>query len=124
MRTRSRPWVYIIGPYTGANATEQFDNCMMALNVARDVWDCGGAALCPHFNSYAFDACATHREFVAAYKRLMLKCDGVVVLKGWRSSVGSKVEVASALKAKMPIWYNDFMEDVTMEQWIAGLRLR
>ena len=75
-----RPWIFISGPYSDAKPRIQMDNCAFALSYAEFIWDNGGAALCPHYNSYLLDYCADHAQFVKAYKRLLGFCDGVLML--------------------------------------------
>ena len=121
---KHRPWIYIIAPYSGKNVTEQQENCSFACSIARRIWEIGGAALCPHMNSFMLDACASHAEFVRAYKRLLGKCDGVVVLGCREPSKGCREEIAHAKRLKLPMYYNHFCEDKTLEEWIKELKIR
>ncbi len=120
---RVRPWIYIAGPYSGKSKSETRENCTRALMYADAVWRSGGAALCPHYNSYLLDDCSSHKAFVDAYVRLLAFCDGVLMLPKWTKSKGACREYSAARRLGKPIIdFGGGNQD--LEGWIKKLRVK
>jgi hypothetical protein len=116
-----RPWIFISGPYSDAKPRVQMDNCAFALSYAELIWENGGAALCPHYNSYLLDYCTEHAQFVKAYKRLLGFCDGVLMLPKWTDSKGARQEHTEAQRLCKPTLYLDG-GNVDIVGWIKELK--
>ena len=120
---KHRPWIYIAGPYSGNTELQTRENCNMALEYAALVWRSGGAALCPHYNSFLLADCASYKAFVDAYVRILEFCDGVLMLPGWLRSKGACREYSEAKRMGKPII--DFAggnQDLT--GWLKKLRVK
>ena len=87
---------YVSGRYTGQTVEETDINIRHAENVARTIWRAGFAAICPHTNSAHFDDEANYLTFIEKYMDIVERCDVVVAMIGYQTSLGATVEVAYA----------------------------
>ena len=93
--------VYIAGPYRGRTPYQVEKNIARAKKAALKVWKAGHIALCPHMNTANFDGELPDEVWMDGALELMLRCDVVLVLKGWDSSKGSRAEVTEAMSRGM-----------------------
>lgn len=97
--------IYIAGPYTAANAWLVEQNIRRAEEVAASVWLAGMAAICPHANArHMLEGVTTPESALAGTMEMMRRCDAVVLVDGWKRSLGTLAEVAEADRLRIPIF--------------------
>lgn len=101
--------VYIAGPYRGPNAWAIEQNIRRAEDVAAQVWKAGLAALCPHANSRHMDGVTTDENFLAGTLEMLRRCDAVVLIPGWGTSVGTRIEREEAIRRGIPVFDADML---------------
>lgn len=84
--------VYVAGPYRGANAYEVELNIREAEAATFELAKAGIVAFCPHTMFRHFDGTLTDEFWLLASSELMLRCDYLLLLTGWRKSEGCKAE--------------------------------
>jgi len=121
------PLVYIAGPFRANGKDDIRDedvkkNVAHAMDVARQLWESGIAALCPHANtSMEFTEGRTDPQmFLDADIKMMMACDAVLMLDNWQSSEGAKREHEIAEKLGMPIYEPGQMDKA---MGVDGVRL-
>lgn len=89
--------IYVSGPISGMSDANQpaFNRAAKALS------DLGHSVCNPFENGLSPDA--TWEEHMRADIRMLLKCDGVAMLPGWRGSRGANIERQLALDLGMPV---------------------
>ena len=95
--------VYTAGPYTlGDKAV----NIHRAREIAMELWLKGYAVICPHTNSAWFDEMCTvdYNTFLAGCLRMVEVADALLMLPGWTTSHGAKVERKHALTLGIPVF--------------------
>ncbi len=105
-RAGRRVLVYVAGPYRASNAWEVEQNVRAAEAHSLKVWEAGGVPVCPHTMTRYFDGALPDDTFLNGLIELMLRCDLVYVLPGWRKSEGTKAEIAEADQALIPVLFN------------------
>lgn len=87
--------IYIIGPIRSKwGLIGRLINVWRGRQAAVRLWKAGFAVICPHLNSFTMQwAIRDEDRLVELDCELVRRCDFVVILKGWRKSVGSNVEV-------------------------------
>ena len=89
--------VYIAGPYRDPRGTAYVeDNIRAAEAVARQLWACGLAVICPHTNTRHFDGVCPDDWFLKGDLTMLARCDTIVMLPGWEKSDGAKDELSYA----------------------------
>ena len=89
--------VYISGPYRAGTIVQIEANITAAENEAIYCWGQGFAVLCPHKNSRDFERIFKEDSvLLPGDEELVSRCDIIVMLPGWRQSVGSRREHARA----------------------------
>jgi Domain of unknown function (DUF4406) len=99
--------IYVAGPYRSTQESKsQDENIENAKAVAIKLWDQGHAVVCPHTNSGDFDKeCKlTDDQWLAGTIDLLRRCDAMVLVPGWKSSVGTQGEVEFAKSHNIPIY--------------------
>lgn len=97
--------IYIAGPHTGKDKAETLSNIAKARCVAHDCWAAGYATICPHMNTAEFDD-ISKSIFYAGDLEILEKCDAVVLLPHWKTSMGARMEVQHAIKHGIRIYEN------------------
>ena len=97
--------IYIAGPYKAATPYETLCNILAARERALDVWELGGAALCPHSNTALFDGARgiPDATWYTGYAEMLLRCDAVYTVPGWERSIGATEEINLALRHAIPV---------------------
>lgn len=95
--------VYIAGPYRGPTKQDIESNIQDARAAAISVCKLGFYPVCPHLNTAHFDRYASDGFFLEGTAQLLLKCDAVLVLKGYERSAGTTSEIAMAEREGIPI---------------------
>lgn len=96
--------LYVAGRYRADTPRKMLENIRAAEKIAIAIWKNGDIALCPHLNSKFFDGICPDKVFLAGAIELMRRCDGVVLVPGWQSSLGANAEVLLAEKLEIPIY--------------------
>ena len=105
---------YICGPITAANAYEQEQNVRRAEAVYVALCKAGIPAICPHLHGRFLDGIISHAEWLALDLPLLERCTDLVLVEGWRDSLGSKLEVDHAHRKGVLVWSRaaDFIANV------------
>lgn len=112
--------VYISGKYSGKERQEIEDNIQTARIAAKNVWELGMTALCPHLNTCHFEEICNckYEDYINGDLILLTKCDGIYLLPNWEQSSGAKIEHQYAKDLGLKIFYL-FSE---LEQFNEGLK--
>ena len=116
--------VYIPGPYRAPTPWGVEQNIQRAAEVAAEVWRAGHAALCPDANSAHMEGVTDDANFLAGTLEMMRRCDAVLLVPGWGTSVGTQAERAEAMRRGMPVFdanlwgVDEAVEQLT--QWAMG----
>ena len=94
---------YVAGPYRAPTVRGIVENIRRAEEAALWLWRNGYAALCPHLNTALFDGACPDEVWLAGGLELLRRCDLVVLVPGWESSEGTRVEVAEAYRLGLPM---------------------
>lgn len=100
--------LYTAGKYAGKNEGEKFANIGIAAQVAIELWNDGHVVICPHMNTMDFEHYTNleNRDFVERDLLIVERCDGIVMLPGWKESRGAVREWEHAIQngIKIYIW--------------------
>lgn len=103
----SLPLLYIAGPYRGPTSEAVALNISTAKHTAALACRKGWAPVTPHMNFAQMDhiAPALGDEFwLLASLSLLRRCSALVLLPGWRESVGTLDEIAEARHLGIPLF--------------------
>ena len=92
----SKPVVYVAGPFRGDSHWKIAENIRRAERAALELWKIGAAALCPHANTSNFQDELPDHVWLDGDFELLRRCDAVLMIKGWRQSVGACAEYSFA----------------------------
>ena len=108
--------VYISGKYSGTS-DEISANIKLAREYSIKVWEYGFTALCPHLNTQNFevDCNCVYDDYIDGDLHLVDRCDGVLMLPGWKDSNGARIERSHALKMGFPVF--DDWENFIRYEW-------
>ena len=90
---------YIAGPYRAKDVRGIVTNIRNAELYAIKWWRKGYAVICPHLNTALFDGALPDEAWLQGDITLMLRADIVVMIPGWKKSVGARREYKIAKKA-------------------------
>lgn len=96
--------LYVAGPYRSDTLNGIAENIAKARQVALEIWQAGGYALCPHMNTALMDGAVTVEHILEGDFEMLRRCDGIVMLPGWEQSEGAKMERKEAVKACVPVY--------------------
>ena len=96
---------YIIGPYRAKNVYEMVQNIRWAESVALKYWEKGYAVICPHKNTALLDGFLPDGVWLKGDRELIKRSDVVIVMKYWKESIGSRMEVELAKNLNKEIIY-------------------
>src|SRR5690349_18649019 len=96
--------VFLSGPYASDSHWEMLGNIRRAEETALGIWKAGAAVICPHRNSAWFGGIVSKEVFLTGYLAIMLTCDCVALLPGWKTSRGSVLERGFALDHGIPVF--------------------
>ena len=96
--------VYIAGKYRGKTPWEVEQNIRAAEDVGAKVIAAGHMPLIPHANTRHMEGLADDAFFLAGTMELLRRCDAVVLVPGWSTSVGAKAEVVEAQRLDLPVF--------------------
>lgn len=99
--------LYIAGPYRGKNSWEVEQNIQRAESYIEMIAKCGILPVCPHTMFRNFDGTMTGQWWLDATAQLLVRCDGIFLVDGWRNSAGSLSELEMAKGLGMDIFAHD-----------------
>ncbi len=90
--------LYICGPIRNDDADIQTANIIRGIEAAKAIWQGGGAAICPHALAYFQEdnPASEQTQYIDGDLEMIKRCDAVLALRGWPSSVGASAEVCFA----------------------------
>ena len=118
------PIVYIAGPYLGSIKPEDHNASSFLeidknINHARDVAvllaQHGIGFFCPHMNSAHFEVLAPDASvdyWYAMDLSILHNCEAILMLSGWESSHGAKLELEFAKAHEIPDFYETCLENL------------
>jgi hypothetical protein len=125
MTTTPPRLIYIAGPYRAATTWQREQNSKGRSIVGVAVAKAGAYPVIPHSITAHFDAAHLTSEasddlWLPGTLELMRRCDGVLLLPGWKESKGSCAEHAEAAARGIPVeeWHTI---DIRKEQAVARL---
>ena len=100
--------IYTAGPYSqtaGVGTVEE--NIQQAREIAVKLWDMGYTVLCPHLNTAGFETLTTlsNKDFVDRDLEMVERCDAIVMMPGWESSLGAVRELEHARQNDLVVWF-------------------
>lgn len=113
--------LYVAGPYSAPSASEREANIKAAGAVAAELWRKGHAVICPHANTSEFVVplgnddpadLETYELIMRGDLMMLARCDGLVMLEGWKSSAGARREYDYAMSLNMPIYHVPALPDL------------
>lgn len=96
--------IYIAGPYRSNTEWGVLNNIRSAEAVALKVWSLGAAAICPHKNTAFFGGALPDSVWLDGDQAILLRCDAVILVDGWETSIGATHEVALAKSRGIPVF--------------------
>lgn len=102
---RSTKLIYVAGPLRG-NLIKKWWNIYKAKRIAELFWRHGIAVYSPHLNSGWLNTPETDEFVLPANIDIMGRCDALYIMKNWRKSKGTKLEIRAAIGYKMPIFFS------------------
>ncbi len=108
--------VYVAGPFRGASPLDVRRNVERARDAGFEVAQCGAIPYIPHTMYADFDKQLTDEYWINATEEGLRRCDGILLLEGWRESEGSKSEANVAWDIGLPIFYDVANLKAYMEQ--------
>ena len=124
--------IYTAGPYSqtaGVGTVEE--NIQRAKDIAVILWDKGYTVLCPHLNTAGFETLTSlsNKDFVDRDLEMVERCDGIVMLPYWESSLGAVRELECARNAGLQVWFwpdvPDYLEEAQKSRSVRkGHRLK
>ena len=96
---------YISGPYRSSTPNGIYFNINQAREVAIKYWMRGYIVLTPHLNSMFMDGLIPDSEWIKRDLELLRRCDTVVMLKTWKNSQGSCIELDEAIRLNKEVIY-------------------
>lgn len=113
---RTRPRIYVAGPYSAPNNWSIDYHIQVAKEWSHDIWQDGGAALCPHLNTARFDDDILGQEdFLEGDFEWIAVSDALFLLPRWEESKGAIQEKDFAESLYIPI----FKEYSALVTWIS-----
>jgi len=98
--------LYTAGKYKGKNEGEKLINIATAMQVAIELWNDGHAVICPHLNTMDFEHYTNldNVDFVELDLLIVERCDGIVMLPGWKDSRGAVREWEHAMNNNVRVY--------------------
>jgi nucleoside 2-deoxyribosyltransferase len=79
-------------------------NIRNAEAVAAELWKAGFAVICPHMNTALMGGICPEDVWLNGDLVMLERCDLLVLVPGWRASVGTLAEVARANERGIPVY--------------------
>jgi len=110
--------VYIAGPYRADTENGVHENIEAARKVAVEVWKLGAVAVCPQLNSAYMCGVVPVERFLEGGLELVRRCDAVMLLRGWRGSIGSQSEFNLSVRLRIPQFDEGDLRNGALKRWI------
>lgn len=106
--------VYVAGRYRGKGEWRIWQNIQHASEEARKLWLKGYAVICPHRNTMFFGTGRTKDAdiWITGDLEILARCDAIYMLKGWKQSVGARMEYRLAKDLGKEIMFEDGKDGV------------
>lgn len=95
--------IYVAGPYRSETTDGVRRNIRAAEDRAADVVAAGHYPIVPHLCTGFMDGSAPDDQFMAGSLEAMKRCDEVWLVEGWETSLGTNLEIATALSLGMKV---------------------
>lgn len=101
--------VYVAGPYRGHSRERVELNIAAAKHVGALAIAKGWMPLIPHANTAGFEHLTEADDdfFLRGTLELMRRCDAVVLCPGWARSMGTRAEIETAKKFRIPVYTSE-----------------
>ena len=98
--------VYVAGPYTPNDGREEtrLDNIRRASEVAQRLLRAGHTPFCPHTMTAGWEETCGYDDFLRLGLEWLATCDAILLLPGWESSQGARMERAEAERLDIPAY--------------------
>lgn len=100
------PLVYIPGRYRADCEHAVFANIVAARALAAQVWRLNAVAICPHLNTAFMGGVVPDKRFLEGDIEILRRCDAVLTVEGWETSIGARNEVAEAKSLDLPVFHH------------------
>lgn len=97
--------VYIAGPYSAPNAWEREQNIRAAEGVCVALWSEGVAAVCVHSTARYFHGAVSEANAIAIDDAILMRCDAIMLVEGWKDSPGTLREIRIADAADKRVYF-------------------
>ena len=106
--------VYVAGPYRAPTLAERQRNVRRAARAGEAVARHGGMPVVPHLMTRWIEGVAAEEFWVRGTMAVLGRCDAVLLVEGWKGSVGSVDEVAAAVRVGLPV----FEAELDLARWL------
>lgn len=116
--------IYVAGPYRAPTAWQRDENIHRARRCGVEIARTGIAyPVIPHGNTAHFDGEAPDALWLEGTIALMKRCDGVVMIPGWRASAGARDERSVAFASSIPVLDLDGcgLDSAVLLRWIQNI---
>ncbi len=98
--------IYVAGPYTPADGREEtrLENIGLASETAKFLLTLGHTPFCPHTMTAGWEDVCSWEDFLRMDIEWLRMCDAIVLLPGWQTSRGARMEYEEALKEGLVIF--------------------
>jgi hypothetical protein len=100
--------IYVAGAFrsnaTPYNQWEQVQNIREAEALGLAVWKLGAAAIVPHLLTEHFQGALPDAVWLERDLEIMRRCDGVLLVPNWPTSVGATAEKIEAERVGLPVF--------------------
>ncbi len=106
--------VYIAGPLTPLDGRAQTRRAHIrrASEAARLLIAAGHTPFCPHTMTQGWEEACSYQHFLQMDLEWLRLCEAVLLLPGWRDSVGARGEYEEARRLGLIVW--ELLEDGVM----------
>jgi hypothetical protein len=111
--------IYIAGKFRGANAWEVACNVHEAEAAALLVATLGGMPVVPHSLGQRMAGTIDETFWLAGTLLLLSRCDGILLLPGWRDSDGATAESKYAEQRGIQPWRLAHLETPDFMRWLT-----
>lgn len=116
--------VYISGPYSPTPTSSIENHIATARRVAIEMWEGGYTTICPHLNTAHFekDCKCDYDAYILGDLEILARCDAVVLLPGWRESVGAQEEASFAHEHGIPVYEHPVLPEISKSEELCPIQ--